>query len=59
LENLKVKLDENNNKSDNRLKLIRDAHNVKQKVIEGQHTDRIEDYLEIIYELIKKKDNAT
>ena len=58
--NLKVKLDENNNNSDNRrLKLIRDAHNVKQKVIEGQHTDRIENYLEVIYELIKKKDYAT
>ena len=59
MENLKVKLDENNNNSDNRLKLIRDAHNVKQKVIEGQHTDRIENYLEVIYELIKKKDYAT
>jgi len=59
LGNLKVKLDENNNNSDNRLKLIRDAHNVKQKVIEGQHTDRIENYLEVIYELIKKKDYAT
>ena len=59
LENLKAKLDENNNNSDNRLKLIRDAHNVKQKVIEEQHTDRMEDYLEVIYELIKKKGYAT
>jgi Mn-dependent DtxR family transcriptional regulator len=38
---------------DNRLNLIRDAHNVKQKVIHEQHTDRMEDYLEVIYELIK------
>jgi Mn-dependent DtxR family transcriptional regulator len=59
LENLKSKLDENKNDSDNRLKLIRDAHNVKQKVIEEQHTDRMEDYLEVIYELIKKKGYAT
>ena len=59
LENLKAKLDENNNNSDNRLKLIRDAHNVKQKVIEEQHTDRMEDYSEVIYELIKKKGYAT
>ena len=43
--NLKARLEENNDDSDNRLKLIRDAHNVKEKVIEGQHTDRMEDYL--------------
>ena len=57
--NLKARLDENNDDSDNRLKLIRDAHNVKEKVIEEQHTDRMEDYLEVIYELIKKKGYAT
>ena len=57
--NLKARLDENNDESDNRLKLIRDAHNVKEKVIEEQHTDRMEDYLEVIYELIKKKGYAT
>ena len=57
--NLKGKLDENNDDSYNRLKLIRDAHNVKEKVIEEQHTDRMEDYLEVIYELIKKKGYAT
>jgi len=59
LGNLKGKLDENNDDSYNRLKLIRDAHNVKEKVIEEQHTDRMEDYLEVIYELIKKKGYAT
>ncbi len=57
--NLKARLEENNDDSDNRLKLIRDAHNVKEKVIEEQHTDRMEDYLEVIYELIKKKGYAT
>jgi Mn-dependent DtxR family transcriptional regulator len=59
LENLKARLDENNHDRDNRLKLIRDAHNVKQKVIHEQHTDRMEDYLEVIYELIKKRGYAT
>jgi Mn-dependent DtxR family transcriptional regulator len=59
LGNLKARLEENNDDSDNRLKLIRDAHNVKEKVIEEQHTDRMEDYLEVIYELIKKKGYAT
>ena len=57
--NLKARLEENNDDSDNRLKLIRDAHNVKEKVVEEQHTDRMEDYLEVIYELIKKKGYAT
>jgi Mn-dependent DtxR family transcriptional regulator len=59
LENLKARLDENNHDRDNRLKLIRDAHNVKRKVIHEQHTDRMEDYLEVIYELIKKRGYAT
>jgi Mn-dependent DtxR family transcriptional regulator len=56
---LKARLDENNDDSVKRLKLIRDAHNVKEKVIEEQHTDRMEDYLEVIYELIRKKGYAT
>jgi Mn-dependent DtxR family transcriptional regulator len=59
LGNLKARLEENNDDSNNRLKLIRDAHNVKEKVMEEQHTDRMEDYLEVIYELIKKKGYAT
>ena len=59
MENLKARLDKNNHDRDNRLKLIRDAHNVKQKVIHEQHTDRMEDYLEVIYELIKKRGYAT
>lgn len=59
LENLKARLDDGNDHSENRLKLIRDAHNVKQKIIHEQHTDRMEDYLEVIYELIKKKGYAT
>ena len=56
---MKARLDENNHDKDNHLKLIRDAHNVKQKVIHEQHTDRMEDYLEVIYELIKKRGYAT
>ena len=56
--NLKARLDQNNDDGDNRLKVIRDVHNVKEKVIEN-HTDRMEDYLEVIYELIKKKGYAT
>jgi len=58
LGNLKDRVDKGNDHSENRLKLIRDAHNVKQKVIHEQHTDRMEDYLEVIYELIKKKGYA-
>jgi Mn-dependent DtxR family transcriptional regulator len=59
LGNLKARLDKNDNVNDKRLKLIRAAHNVKEKVIEEQQTDRMEDYLEVIYELIKKKGYAT
>jgi Mn-dependent DtxR family transcriptional regulator len=56
---LKAKLDENDDPSDNRLKLIRDAHNVIERTKEKeQQTDRMEDYLEDIYELIKKKGYA-
>jgi Mn-dependent DtxR family transcriptional regulator len=51
-----VKASSNVNK--NRLNSIRDAHNKK----EGEkqlHTDRMEDYLEVIYELIQQKGYAT
>ena len=51
---MKALLDEVNDDSENRLKLIRYAHNVKQKIIHVQ-----QDYLEVIYELIKKKGYAT
>ena len=49
-------------KSNNRLESIRDAHNnLKRQVKEGneQITDAMEDYLEVIYELIQKKGYAT
>jgi Mn-dependent DtxR family transcriptional regulator len=64
LESLKARPTQDKNQNDdsnNRLKLIRDAHNVKkEKVIEKEEqTDRMEDYLEVIYELIKKKGYAT
>ena len=58
LGNLKARLDKDNDGSD-RLKLIRNAHKVKEKAIHEQQTDRMEDYLEVIYELIKKKGYAT
>ena len=52
-------LDEN---SDNRLESIRDAHNNQRR--EGKEeridtTDAMEDYLEVMYELIQKKGYAT
>jgi len=57
---LKARLDWNNDRGNNYLKLIRDAHNVKGCTKEKeQQTDRMEDYLEVIYELIKKKGYAT
>ena len=64
MESLKARPTQDKNQNDdsnNRLKLIRDAHNVKkEKVIEKEEqTDRMEDYLEVIYELIKKKGYAT
>jgi Mn-dependent DtxR family transcriptional regulator len=50
----------NNDRSNNHLKLIRDAHNLKVSTKDKeQQTDRMEDYLEVIYELIKKKGYAT
>lgn len=56
---MKARLDEGNDDSENRLTLIRNAHNVKEKAIHELYTDRMEDYLEVIYELIKKKGYAT
>lgn len=47
------------NISENRLKSIRDVHNKKGDEQEQLHTDRMEDYLEVIYELIQKKGYAT
>ena len=47
------------NISENRLNSIRDAHNKKGNEQEQLHTDRMEDYLEVIYELIQKKGYAT
>src|SRR5215469_2274074 len=44
--------------NEDRLKVIRAAHNTKREA-EDQHTDRMEDYLEVIYELIKQKGYAT
>lgn len=43
-------------KTSSRLEAIRDAH-----IVEGEsaRTDRMEDYLEVIYELIKEKGYAT
>ena len=45
--------------NDDRLKVIRDAHNAKRDAAQDQHTDRMEDYLEVIYELINQKGYAT
>jgi Mn-dependent DtxR family transcriptional regulator len=44
---------------DDRLKVIRDVHNTKRDAAQDLHTDRMEDYLEVIYELIKQKGYAT
>ncbi len=44
---------------EDRLKVIRAAHNTKREAAGDQHTDRMEDYLEVIYELIKQKGYAT
>jgi DtxR family transcriptional regulator, manganese transport regulator len=49
------KEDESNIRNINRLESIRHAHNVKKE----ECTDRMEDYLEVIYELIKQKSYAT
>ncbi|MGC2574134.1 MAG: hypothetical protein WA364_21690 [Candidatus Nitrosopolaris sp.] len=46
--NLKARLDENNDDAGKRLKLIRIAHNVKEKVVE-HHTERVEDSLYFFY----------
>jgi predicted transcriptional regulator len=49
------------NISENRLNSIRNVHTKKVGVQEQQqlHTDRMEDYLEVIYELIQQKGYAT
>ena len=59
LRKLKARVDKNNDDSYKRVKLIRDAHNIKSNVVAEPQTDRMEDYLEVIYELIKKKGYAT
>jgi hypothetical protein len=41
--------------NENRLKSIRSAHNKKNALQSQQQTDRMEDYLEVIYELIQQK----
>ena len=45
--------------SENRLKSISNAHNKKNAEQEQQQTGRMEDYLEVIYELIRQKGYAT
>jgi Mn-dependent DtxR family transcriptional regulator len=50
------------NISENRLKSIRNVHTKKDGVKEKEqqlHADRMEDYLEVIYELIQQKGYAT
>src|ERR687887_215778 len=49
------------NSNENRLKFIRDIHNKKKELGQEQqvHTDTMEDYLEVIYELIQQKGYAT
>ena len=49
------KQDESNIRNIDRLESIRHAHNVKRE----ERTDRMEDYLEVIYELIEQKSYAT
>jgi len=50
-----MKNDESNIRNINRLESICHAHSVKKE----ERTDRMEDYLEVIYELIKQKGYAT
>ena len=46
--------------SNSRLESIRNVHNAKEKGDDiGNRTDRMEDYLEVIYELIQQKGYAT
>lgn len=56
---LKALKSRSNIREENRLKFIRDAHNKKEGKVEQLHTDRMEDYLEVIYELIQQKGYAT
>ena len=55
--------DKSNVDGDNRLESIRDAHNNERGEGKEEHidttTDAMEDYLEVIYELIQKKGYAT
>ena len=50
-----MKNDESDTRNINRLESICHAHRVKKE----ERTDRMEDYLEVIYELIKQKGYAT
>jgi Mn-dependent DtxR family transcriptional regulator len=52
---LTVNLKNESKVKSNRLESIRDANNVKN----ADHTTRMEDYLEVIYELIRQKGYAT
>ncbi|HEY9490731.1 MAG TPA: transcriptional regulator MntR [Nitrososphaeraceae archaeon] len=56
---LKTLKSRSNFSGENRLKFIHDAHNKKEAKEEQLHTDRMEDYLEVIYELIQQKGYAT
>ena len=53
------KLKDESNAKSHRLESIRNAHNVKEEGEEEDRTDRMEDYLEVIYELVQQKGYAT
>jgi Mn-dependent DtxR family transcriptional regulator len=53
------KLKDESNAKSHRLESIRNAHNVKEEGEEEDCTDRMEDYLEVIYELVQQKGYAT
>ena len=54
------KLKDESNAKSHRLESIRNtAHNVKKEEQEEDRTDRMEDYLEVIYELVQQKGYAT
>jgi len=50
-------IDKKGNRTNKRLDYIRSAHNEKKE--NELRTDRMEDYLEVIYELIQQKGYAT
>jgi predicted HTH transcriptional regulator len=55
-----VELKDESNAKNRRLESIRNAaHNVKKEEQEEDRTDRMEDYLEVIYELVQQKGYAT